>query len=220
MDAPDFRYDAELNTPAFFATDGYHEAFKFLRRDDPVHWTHGRNGWDFWSVTKHEDCVAVLRQPEIYCSSRGVMLPYRAAGREQTPDQVGAGLSVLMSDPPRHREMRKLIFEWFRTGRIDSLEPAVRKMSIEIVNAAGAQGPMRSGRRCRRKAAGGAGNQSHARGNPARSARTATGGRGRADARGGGFGHHAHAGQVLVRSKRSERALRGAGPRPSTGDDW
>ncbi len=140
MDALDFRYDAELNNPAFFATDGYHEAFKFLRRHDPVHWTHGRNGWDFWSVTKHEDCVAVLRQPEIYCSSRGVMLPYRAAGQEQTPDQVGAGLSVLMSDPPRHREMRKLIFEWFRPQRIDSLEPAVRKMSIEIVNAAAPKG--------------------------------------------------------------------------------
>ena len=135
MDPLDFRFDTELNNPIFFTTDAYHEAFEFLRRHDPVHWTHGRNGWDFWSVTRHEDCVAVLRQPEIYCSSQGVMLPSLPPGQERTPDQVGAGLSVLMSDPPRHREMRKLIFEWFKPRRIDSLEPAVRKMSSEIVNA-------------------------------------------------------------------------------------
>lgn len=140
MEKLDFRYDAELNNPAFYTTDEYHEAFRILRRDDPLHWTRGSNGWDFWSVTRHEDCLTVLRHPEIYSSSRGVMLPYLPGDRERTPDQVGAGLSVLMSDPPRHREMRKLIFESFRPQRIAALEPAVREMSIEIINAVAHRG--------------------------------------------------------------------------------
>lgn len=140
MDALAFQYDAELNNPDFFATDEYHEAFRFLRRHDPVHWTHGRNGWDFWSVTKHEDCLIVLRQPEIYCSSQGVVLPSFPAGKEQTPEQVGAGLSVLMVDPPRHRHVRKLIFEWFRPQRIDSLEWEVREAAIEIIRPVARRG--------------------------------------------------------------------------------
>lgn len=140
MDVSPSKYDAELNNPEFFTTDQYHEAFTLLRRHDPVHWTHGSNGWNFWSVTKHEDCMTVLRHPEIYSSAQGVMLPYLPPEQERTPEQVGAGLSVLMSDPPRHREMRKIIFEWFRPQLIDSLEPAVRKMSVDIVNAVAPKG--------------------------------------------------------------------------------
>jgi len=140
MDALAFQYDAELNNPDCFATDEYHEAFRFLRRHDPVHWTHGRNGWDFWSVAKHEDCLTVLRQPEIYCSSQGVVLPSLPAGKEQTPEQVGAGLSVLMVDPPRHRHVRKLIFEWFRPQRIDSLEWEVREAATEIIRPVAPRG--------------------------------------------------------------------------------
>ena len=57
----------------------------------------------FWSLTRHEDIVAVDRDPETFTSTRFVNL------EEVDDDLIEIRRSMLESDGTRHRALRKLL---------------------------------------------------------------------------------------------------------------
>ncbi|MCZ4344083.1 cytochrome P450 [Sphingomonadaceae bacterium G21617-S1] len=102
------KIDADLTTPSYFAGDGFHEIFKILRREDPVHWTKGYHERGYWSVTRYADCVNVLQNAALFNSSEGSHLPPTA--RPLTDEEryaLGYGSSPTRTDPPRHMIVRR-----------------------------------------------------------------------------------------------------------------
>lgn len=113
-----------LGDPAFFA-GACDEALAEQRRACPVRW---HDDQKFWAVLRHADVVAISRDPARFCSSSGVLMGDR--GRE-----IAAQDSILYLDPPRHGEHRKLVSRAFTPRRVADLEPRIRELTVELLDA-------------------------------------------------------------------------------------
>src|SRR6202158_1436373 len=112
------RPTAPLHSPDFFAGDPY-PAYKELRASAPVCWN---DVTKFWALLKYEDIRYVSTNPDKFSSTKGITIPDPVM-----PNPVQEG-NLIFTDPPRHRQLRKLINTGFtrRAGAI--LEPKVREM--------------------------------------------------------------------------------------------
>ena len=113
-----------LDDPAFHAGDPF-PSFRALRAQNRLHW-HPRPG--FWAVTRHEDVQAISRDPETFCSSRGILLSDLT--REIVPRS-----SITYIDPPEHAKYRKLVQPAFSPGRLSALEGRIRAIAHELCSA-------------------------------------------------------------------------------------
>lgn len=95
---------------AFARNDGW-AMFDTLRAEDPVHWNpEATPNSGFWAVTKYEDIWTVDRDRETFTSTRYVNL------EEVDDDLMDLRRSMLETDGPRHRALRKLIQREFSPG--------------------------------------------------------------------------------------------------------
>lgn len=111
-----------LHSPDFHAGDPY-PAYRALRAESPVHWNdeHG-----FWGVTRYEDVRYVSSHPDLFSSEGGIIIP--EPGKDMT--QPG---SLIFTDPPRHRQLRKLISSGFTPRHVTALAPKVDALVDEIL---------------------------------------------------------------------------------------
>jgi cytochrome P450 len=107
-----------LHSPDFYA--GYpYPAYRELRASAPVCWNDVTN---FWALLKYEDVRFVSSNPATFTSTRGITIPDPAL-----PSPVQPG-NLIFTDPPRHRQMRKLINSGFTRRRVSVLEPKIRDL--------------------------------------------------------------------------------------------
>jgi cytochrome P450 len=107
--------DLPLNDPAFYASDPF-DTFRRLRDESPVHRCAASG---FYALTRHEDVLAVSRDPATFCSGQGIAM----RGGEM---EVPGGLALISTDPPRHASQRRLINRSFTVGAISKLESHIR----------------------------------------------------------------------------------------------
>ena len=88
-----------LHSPTFYAGDPY-PAYRELRATEPVCWNAEAG---FWGLLKYEDVRYVSTNPALFSSARGITIPDPAV---ENPVLDG---SLIFTDPPRHRQLRKLI---------------------------------------------------------------------------------------------------------------
>ena len=119
-----------LHDPQFHAGDPF-PAFRRLRAEAPVYW-HPIPG--FWTLTRHEDVVAVSRDPATFCSSRGILLS--DIERPVMPRQ-----SIIYIDPPEHAKYRKLVQPAFSPGRLRAIEDHITVTVRELVATIADNGP-------------------------------------------------------------------------------
>src|SRR6516162_1820784 len=112
-----------LHDPDFHSGDPF-PAFRRLRAESPVHW-HDTPG--FWALTRHEDVLAVSRDPATFCSSRGVLIA--DIGRQMLPRE-----SVIFIDPPEHGKYRKLVQPVFSPGRLRALAVEIRETARRLLD--------------------------------------------------------------------------------------
>ncbi len=113
-----------LHSPDFYAGDPY-PAYRELRATAPVCWNDVTN---FWALLKYEDVRFVSSNPALFTSTKGITIPDPA-----TPSPVQEG-SLIFTDPPRHRQMRKLINSGFTRRRVAVLEPKIREIVRGILD--------------------------------------------------------------------------------------
>ena len=113
-----------LHSPDFYAGDPY-PAYRELRATAPVCWNDVTN---FWALLKYEDIRFVSSNPALFTSTKGITIPDPAM-----PSPVQEG-SLIFSDPPRHRQLRKLINSGFTRRRVAVLEPKIREIVRGILD--------------------------------------------------------------------------------------
>jgi cytochrome P450 len=113
-----------LHSPEFYAGDPY-PAFKELRASAPVCWN---DVTGFWALLKYEDIRFVSTNPAIFSSAKGVSIPDPAV-----PNPVQEG-NLIFTDPPRHRQLRKLINSGFTQRQVRLLEPKLRMFAQRILD--------------------------------------------------------------------------------------
>jgi cytochrome P450 len=74
---------------------------------------------DFFALSRYDDVVRALHDPDTYCSRFGITL------------EAGNSLPMMLTtDPPDHTALRRLVSRAFTPRRIADLEPAIRALSI------------------------------------------------------------------------------------------
>ncbi len=114
-----------LHSPDFYAGDPY-PAYLELRTSTPVVWN---DVTDFWALTKYEDIRYVSGHPLTFTSTKGITIP-----DPSQPEPVQEG-NLIFTDPPRHRQLRKLINAGFTRRQVTLLEPKVREIVKGILDA-------------------------------------------------------------------------------------
>jgi len=107
-----------------------HEAFARLRREAPVRFQPGRDG-GFWSLTRHEDVVAVNRDSRSFSSERRGIMMFDQTSLEGPEDPR----MMIEIDPPRHTRYRKLVNRGFTPRMLATLEPRMRAIAREAIEA-------------------------------------------------------------------------------------
>ena len=97
---------AHSPTLLFFVNNDPHPLWRQLRREDPVHWTQGLVK-GFWSLTRYDEMVAVFSEPNLFTSTRGLIIPSSPEMEQLTPKMMGSGQMMIMTDPPLHVAMRR-----------------------------------------------------------------------------------------------------------------
>lgn len=106
--------------------NGPYPVYAALRRDDPVCQV---DPGGMWAVSRHDDIVAVLRDPERF-SSRGFSKVWQ-------PPWVGynpLANSMLAMDDPGHGRLRGLVARGFHARAIAGLEGSVRGFAEQCVS--------------------------------------------------------------------------------------
>ena len=119
--------DTRLNSLEFWQRPrAYrHEAFTWLRNNTPISWNDAPDSLDpnlqnakgFWSLVKHKHLREVSRNVEVFSSAEGVFI-------DDFP-QLETMLSFIVTDPPRHTELRNIVTVAFTPRNI-------RKMTDKI----------------------------------------------------------------------------------------
>ncbi|MEX2237805.1 MAG: cytochrome P450 [Dehalococcoidia bacterium] len=131
-----------LNEPAIFAAAPPHDQWKLLREQAPVFW---HEPWvkdlgGYWCITKYEDIIRISRDPATFISSRGITTMDRD-DEEPNPDMPSAeGKMLIVSDPPRHVRLRRLVNKGFTPRAVAAFEPEIRRITNEILDDVAAKG--------------------------------------------------------------------------------
>jgi cytochrome P450 len=97
----------------------------------------------FWVVTRYEDVLAVLKDDEAFSSEHAL-----TSASVELPQQVQAVLAegwpempvIIDTDPPLHTRIRGLITRAFTPRRVAAMEPRIRAIADELIDAIAAEG--------------------------------------------------------------------------------
>lgn len=114
----------------------YHDAFAWLRREDPVHWTEPALYRPFWAVTRHADIMAVEFNAKNFLNDPRQFL-VTAADEDMLLEQTGSrkfAENLVAMDDPQHRAYRALTSAWFGAKSVRSLEEDITALARETVD--------------------------------------------------------------------------------------
>src|SRR2546430_29584 len=137
--------DRALTDPGFFVNNDPHPLWQQLRREDPVHWTEGLVR-GFWSVTRHDDIVAIFSEPNLFTSTRGLSVPSSPEMEQLTPEMMGSGQMMIMTDPRLHGAMRRAFNRLFLPRGVGRYESPGELLVQEIRRAIRNVPPRAAGR--------------------------------------------------------------------------
>ena len=100
-------------------------AYKRLRDEAPLYHNE-RLG--FWALSRYDDVMAALKDTNVLSNRYGVAL-------EAMGSNASATMSFLAMDPPRHTRMRALVSRAFTARRVAELEPRIREIATEHIDA-------------------------------------------------------------------------------------
>jgi cytochrome P450 len=108
--------------------DNPYPYYQRLRDESPVYHIAERG---LWVVTRWDDCMAVLTNPQQWSSARGNFI-------NDLPERLGVTMAT--TDPPRHTQLRNLVEQVLTGARVAQLEPRIRATVQELIGAFGAGG--------------------------------------------------------------------------------
>jgi cytochrome P450 len=119
-----------LVDPKAYADGRVHEAFRWLRANNPL----GRatpDGYEpFWVVTKHADIMEVGSQNRIYANGEKQIILTNEEDARRMYEMRESGQSsrnLIQMDPPEHGLYRMLTQNWFMPGNVKKLEAQIRE---------------------------------------------------------------------------------------------
>jgi len=117
----DFEYDP-------YAYEIHEDPYPLYRRMQDQAPVYRNERLDFWALTRFDDCLEALVDWQTYSSAQGTVL--ELMGNEQL-----SGSMIIFMDPPKQTRYRNLVSKAFTPARIRALEPRVREIAVEHLDA-------------------------------------------------------------------------------------
>ncbi|MBO4206027.1 cytochrome P450 [Micromonospora echinofusca] len=125
----------DLADPDLYERGDPDRVWAALRGAAPVFRNPGTAGREFWAVTRYRDAVAVYRDPDTFSSARGMVL-----GIDPEAGDPAANRMLVVTDPPRHPKLRRIISGVFTPRMMRRLDDRVRDTVVTLVDRAVAAG--------------------------------------------------------------------------------
>ncbi|MER5224885.1 cytochrome P450 family protein [Streptomyces flaveus] len=113
-----------------FLRDPY-PVYARLRSQGPVHRVYDPDGEEVWLVVGHEACRTAFTDPRL---SRDWLRSGNIKQIVNTEQGQPALMHMLMSDPPDHTRLRRLVAREFTPRRIESLAPRIQQVTDELLD--------------------------------------------------------------------------------------
>ncbi len=127
----------ELLDPSRYAAQGApHDVWTRLRRESPVHRCEP-DGWQpFWAITRYEDVKEISKRPDEFSSQHGGIIVMRKqdAVLRDSGQGLGAMRVLIETDPPVHRDLRKVASGWFTPRALGRLDAAIDESARDLVD--------------------------------------------------------------------------------------
>lgn len=123
--------EVSLVDPALYSGGDPHAVWRWLRASDPVRWHPPGEFPGFWILTRYDDIRGVYRDPATFSSAGGILLRPVKDG-----DDPGGARTMALTDPPRHRQLRGLVDEWFTVRAVRRIEEELRLVARQVVSDA------------------------------------------------------------------------------------
>lgn len=107
------------------------QAWRTLRAEHPVCWVEPQGGAPgFWVITRYQDIAAVYRDTARLSSEQGNML-----GTLLTGGDSAGGRMLVVTDPPRHTGVRRILQGAFSARAMARIADSVRAAAASLVSA-------------------------------------------------------------------------------------
>jgi len=124
----------DIATADHYERNGYpHREWAYLRKHAPLYWYERENVEPFWAVTKYADIVELGKQPDRFLNAP--RLAVFTLDVELPPENTARHL--LNMDPPEHAHYRNVASKRFTPRAVQGWEPKVRRITREVIDAAG-----------------------------------------------------------------------------------
>jgi cytochrome P450 len=106
--------------------NGPYDLYRRMREEAPVYYS---EQYDFYALTRHEDVAMCYKDFETFSSARGIDLATVRNG------EIPAHKSIIVLDPPDHREMRSLVNKVFTPRAIAAMRPMIAEQIDRFLGA-------------------------------------------------------------------------------------
>ena len=132
--------EATLTDPAIQARP--RDYYRAMRHGDPIHFDEKLGSW---LVTRHEDISAVQSDPLTFSVNKGYHEQQARGMHEEFRNYLrehGGGYfpDAIMSDPPYHTRIRRLMESAFTAHRVKELEPRITAVVRELIEGVAGKG--------------------------------------------------------------------------------
>src|SRR6516165_7338082 len=113
-----------------------------MRAEDPIHYDEKLH---MYLVSRFEDIQTIQRDPITFSVEHGYKAQYSAGYFDEFKDileREGGGYfpDAIMSDPPYHTRIRKLMQSAFTAHRVKALEPRIRDVVVNLLDSVAGRG--------------------------------------------------------------------------------
>ncbi|MDP6978033.1 MAG: cytochrome P450 [Myxococcota bacterium] len=109
-----------------------YDLYRFLHEESPVHWDANIGAF---LVSRYDDVIAILRDPQTFSSSVGAMT------RPPAPEAIAIiaqGLppanTLITADPPEHGKYRSLVSRAFTPRRVEKIRDHITELAHRLVD--------------------------------------------------------------------------------------
>jgi cytochrome P450 len=124
-----------LKDPTLFARNEFWPVLAWLRANAPVYRHEEPDGPGFWVLSRHRDIVDAYSRHDVFSSRHGMRLDSNADAVSAVSQRM-----LIVSDPPEHTRLKRVLGRAFAAGEIQRLGHLVRRVVAEVMAQALAAG--------------------------------------------------------------------------------
>ncbi len=121
----------DLADPTLYESGDPESTWAALRAESPVFWNEEPGGAGFWALTRYDDVSRVCRDTAAFSSARGMRL-----GTDQAAADAAAQKMLIVTDPPRHAKLRRIMQSVFVPSMLRRLDSDIRHTVVDCLERA------------------------------------------------------------------------------------